>query len=309
MKISIILPFYNEDKTIKSTIECLRNQTLVANEIIFVDSGSDDNTVKIINDMAIKHPDLNIKIFFSGKKSPSSSINLGIKNSTNNMIIYMDCGLDIPLNWIESQVASYNRKKTDIVSGRIYTEGTNTVDKCFIAHTYGFKNQCICLTGSLMNKLIFKEIGYFIENCRAGYDVDFINKAKQSSLTRSINKDVCLKYFGVNFAANIRDGYNKIKLYSKSAWSAYGDKKPYLYFLMLIVSLLVISFSQITYIIVFIISYLAVRGYVIPFYKSKRIFEAKSGKFFVMLPITALFFDIARINGYANGLFKKNKSI
>ena len=62
MKISIILPFYNEDKTIKSTIECLRNQTLVANEIIFVDSGSDDNTVKIINDMAIKHPDLNIKI-------------------------------------------------------------------------------------------------------------------------------------------------------------------------------------------------------------------------------------------------------
>ena len=54
MKISIILPFYNEDKTIKSTIECLRNQTLVANEIIFVDSGSNDNTVKIINDMAIK---------------------------------------------------------------------------------------------------------------------------------------------------------------------------------------------------------------------------------------------------------------
>ena len=53
----------------------------------------------------------------------------------------------------------------------------------------------------------------------------------------------------------------------------------------------------------------SLKNYVIPFYKSKRIFEAKSGKFFVMLPITALFFDIARINGYANGLFKKNKSI
>ena len=309
MNISIILPFYNEEETIGLTIECLKNQTLVANEIIFVDSGSNDNTVKIINDAAIKHPILNIKVFFSGKKSPSSSINLGIKKSTNNMIIYMDCGLDIPLNWIESQVASYNEKKIDIISGRIYTEGTNIVDKCFIAHTYGFKNKCVCLTGSLMNKLIFKDIGYFIENCRAGYDVDFINKAKQGSLTRSINEDISLKYFGTNFAANIRDGYNKTQLYSKSAWSAYGDRKPYIYFLMLIISLLVVYFFQAIYIAVFIMSYLIVRGYIIPFYKSKKVFKAKSGKFFAMLPVTALLFDIARINGYAEGLFKKNKSI
>ncbi|MDA7841207.1 glycosyltransferase [Gammaproteobacteria bacterium] len=309
MKISVILPFYNEEKTIKLTIECLRNQSLIANEIIFVDSGSDDNTTKIINEAAIKHPSLNITILFSGKMSPSSSVNLGIKKSINNMIIYMDCGLDIPSNWLESQAASYDRKKIDIISGRIYTEGANVVDKCFIAHTYGFKNKCICLTGSLMNKLIFEDIGYFIENCRAGYDVDFINKVKQNSLTRSINKDVCLRYFGINFAANISDGYNKIKLYSKSGWSAYGDRKPYLYFLMLIISLLVISFSQLIYIMTLIISYIVIRGYIIPFYKSKAILDIKSGKFFGMLPVTALLFDIARINGYAEGLFKKNKSI
>ena len=309
MKISIILPFYNEEKTIGLTIECLRSQSLIANEIIFVDSGSDDNTVKIINEAATKHPSLHIKILFSGKMSPSSSVNLGIKKSINNMIIYMDCGLDIPPDWLESQAASYNKKKADIISGRIYTEGMNIVDKCFIAHTYGFRNKCICLTGSLMNKLIFKDIGYFIENCRAGYDIDFINKARQKSLTRSINKDVCLRYFGINFAANIRDGYNKIKLYSKSGWNAYGDRKPYLYFLMLIISLLIIYFSQVIYIMTLITSYLMIRGYVIPFYKSKTVFEAMSIKFFTMLPVTALLFDIARINGYTEGLFTKNKNL
>jgi len=305
MKISIILPFYNEEKTIGLTIECLRSQSLIANEIIFVDSGSDDNTVKIINEAATKYPALHIKTLFSGKMSPSSSVNLGIKKSINNMIVYMDCGLDIPPDWLESQAASYNKKKADIISGRIYTEGMNIVDKCFIAHTYGFRNKCICLTGSLMDKLIFKDIGYFIENCRAGYDIDFINKARQNSLTRSINKDVCLRYFGINFAANIRDGYNKIKIYSKSGWNAYGDRKPYLYFLMLIISLLIIYFSQVIYIMAFIISYLMIRGYVIPFYKSKTVFEAMSIKFFTMLPVTALLFDIARINGYTEGLFTK----
>ena len=305
MKISVILPFYNEEKTIELTIECLRNQSLIANEIIFVDSGSDDNTTKIINEAATKYPALNIIILFSGKMSPSSSVNLGIKKSINNMIIYMDCGLDIPSNWLESQAVTYKRKKIDIISGRIYTEGTNVVDKCFVAHTYGFKNKWMCLTGSLMNKLIFEDIGYFIENCRAGYDVDFTNKAKQNSLTRSVNKDVCLRYFGINFAANIRDGYNKIKLYSKSGWSAYGDRKPYLYFLMLIMSLLVIYFSQLIYITALIISYIIIRGYIIPFYKSKIVFEAMSIKFFTMLPVTALLFDIARINGYTEGLFTK----
>jgi hypothetical protein len=203
----------------------------------------------------------------------------------------------------------------DIKSGKFFGMLPVTALLFDIARINGYaeglfkKNKRVCLTGSLMSKLIFEDIGYFIENCRAGYDVDFINKVKQNSLTRSINKDVCLRYFGINFAANISDGYNKIKLYSKSGWSAYGDRKPYLYFLMLIISLLVISFSQLIYIMTLIISYIVIRGYIIPFYKSKAILEIKSGKFFAMLAVTALLFDVARINGYADGLFKKNKNV
>ena len=32
--------------------------------------------------------------------SPSSSINLGIKSSEEKIIAYVDCGLDIPSNWL-----------------------------------------------------------------------------------------------------------------------------------------------------------------------------------------------------------------
>ena len=44
----MIFPFYNEEKTIGLTINSLRHQTMKVNEIIFVDSGSNDNTVEII---------------------------------------------------------------------------------------------------------------------------------------------------------------------------------------------------------------------------------------------------------------------
>ena len=41
----MIFPFYNEEATLSLTIETLANQTKKADEIIFVDSGSDDNSI------------------------------------------------------------------------------------------------------------------------------------------------------------------------------------------------------------------------------------------------------------------------
>ena len=44
----MIFPFYNEEKTIRLTINSLVNQSKKANEVIFVDSGSNDNSTAII---------------------------------------------------------------------------------------------------------------------------------------------------------------------------------------------------------------------------------------------------------------------
>ena len=130
MKISIILPFYNEAETIGLTLNNLQNQTLQADEIIFVDSGSTDDSVETIKKYIIRSGRKNIRLLDSGKMSPSSSVNVGIKAAKNNMIMYMDCGLEIPSKWIESQVNLYEIKKPDIVSGKIYTYGVNNIDKC-----------------------------------------------------------------------------------------------------------------------------------------------------------------------------------
>ena len=302
MNVSMIFPFYNEESTIALTINSLSRQTVKVDEIIFVDSGSNDNSIEIIKKSKVRYPELDIKILNSGEMYPSNSINMGMRESRNNMVMYMDCGLLIPENWLESQIEHYKSTNSDIVSGKIYTYGINIVDKSFISHTYGYKNSCICLTGSLFDKKLFDKTGLFIEDCRAGYDVDFVNKLKLKRCSRAINNNVQLKYYGTNYSKTIKDGYKKVKLYSKSAWKAYGDKKPYVYSSILVIFISIMITSPLIYIVLSSLLYLLIRGFMIPYLKSKEIYKEKDLKLILMLPIIGLIFDLARINGYIDGL-------
>ena len=92
MRISVILPFYNESSTIQKTIECLKDQTRLPDEVLFIDSGSNDDTSRIIQDNINTIQEFSLRIIYSGKMSPSSSINLGIKSAKHNMVMYIDCG-------------------------------------------------------------------------------------------------------------------------------------------------------------------------------------------------------------------------
>ena len=48
-KVSVIIPAYNAQNTIAKSIQCLLNQTLKGIEIIVVDDGSTDDTLKVVD--------------------------------------------------------------------------------------------------------------------------------------------------------------------------------------------------------------------------------------------------------------------
>ena len=92
MNISVIIPYFNESSTIIQTLNELKDQSLKPKEVILVDSGSNDSTSQIINQWIV---DNNLKEkyknIYSGKMSPSSSINLGLNNIKSEIIAYIDC--------------------------------------------------------------------------------------------------------------------------------------------------------------------------------------------------------------------------
>ncbi len=301
MRISVILPFYNESSTIQKTIECLKDQTRLPDEVLFIDSGSNDDTSCIIQDNINTIQEFSLRIIYSGKMSPSSSINLGIKSAKHTMIMYLDCGLYIPKNWIESQITKYKDTTSDIISGKIYTKGTNNIDKSFIAHTYGYMNSSPCLTGSLFDKNIIDKTGDFIENIRAGYDTHFIKKIKSNKLSREIN-NISLEYYGTNYADNFLRGFKKVVLYSKSSIHVESDNKPiyYLVFASLgILSIIIDMFYS------FILLYVFIRGFFVPMYKSNTACLLKEIKLILILPLTAIVYDMARMRGYLESYILK----
>lgn len=87
-KVSIIVPVYNVEQYISRCIESLTNQTLQDIEIILVDDGSKDNSLKICNKYAKK--DKRIKVITQKNAGPSVARNNALKLASGDFIGFVD---------------------------------------------------------------------------------------------------------------------------------------------------------------------------------------------------------------------------
>ena len=93
MKLSIIIPAYNEEKTILKVISKVKNQKLdkIKKEIIIVDDFSKDSTGKILSGLKKK----DIKIFFHEKnQGKGAAIRTGLRHATGDVILIQDADLE-----------------------------------------------------------------------------------------------------------------------------------------------------------------------------------------------------------------------
>lgn len=92
--LSIIVPAYNEAKTLGQVIESLyRNVTNIDFEVIVVDDGSTDQTKKILNKVSKKHPRLK-SLHHQNNKGKSEAIKSGVKMTEGNLILIQDADLE-----------------------------------------------------------------------------------------------------------------------------------------------------------------------------------------------------------------------
>lgn len=87
--ISVITPLHNSEKYIRETIKSVQNQTFNHWEMILIDDGSNDDSVKIINQ--IKKNDSRIKLIVNEKNSGAAiSRNKGIESAKGAFITFID---------------------------------------------------------------------------------------------------------------------------------------------------------------------------------------------------------------------------
>ena len=94
MRLSIIIPVFNEEKTIEKIIDKVLDVKIngIEKEIIIVDDGSTDATASAISNFKFKN--LNLKIFHHMKNlGKGVAVRTGIRNSTGDYVIIQDADL------------------------------------------------------------------------------------------------------------------------------------------------------------------------------------------------------------------------
>lgn len=83
---SVIIPLYNKEKSIVSTIESVLNQSYPNFELLIINDGSTDNSLKVVQSFN----DSRIKIVNIPNRGVSGARNLGISLSRNQFIVFLD---------------------------------------------------------------------------------------------------------------------------------------------------------------------------------------------------------------------------
>ena len=86
MKISVILPVFNEEKYVKKAIDSVLNQTFEDFELIVVNDGSTDNTSSIISEF----DDSRIKVINQQNRGPGASRNNALDIARGDYVMFLD---------------------------------------------------------------------------------------------------------------------------------------------------------------------------------------------------------------------------
>ena len=138
MKLSIVIPVYNEEKTLRSVYQSLTQVDFRVNEveIIFVDDCSKDHSKTIIEDLAKNDP--RIRYFFKEKnEGKGSALQMGIQNTSGDIIIVQDADLEYNPEDMVPLVQLIINNKADVVYGSRFSSMSSQV--CRFYHYLGNK--------------------------------------------------------------------------------------------------------------------------------------------------------------------------
>lgn len=155
MKVSVILPTYNERENISKLIHSILKLVKYPLEIIVVDDDSPDGTWKVVE--KIKRRNKKIRLLRRvGKRGLASAIVDGVSLSKGNIIVWMDCDLSMPPELIPELIKTL--KEHDVAIGSRYIKGGKDERKFLRV-----------LTSRVINLLASLFLGFEIKDYTTGF--------------------------------------------------------------------------------------------------------------------------------------------
>ena len=224
MKVSIIVPAYNEAKNIARTLKSLKNQTYQDRELVVIDNNSTDKT----NQIAQQYAD---KVIVEKKQGYVYAVCRGAEEAQGELITFCDADSVYPKKWLTKAVGKFTPNVVAVYGG-CYSIDDNKLVSSLIA--IGFAKFLIlskllgldntCGYNFVIRKIIYDKVGGYDTNYRKiSPDVELGQRLKKVGRVRLVPT---LRVGTSTRRFKQGQGLKSLKMYARAWWSMVKGKAP-----------------------------------------------------------------------------------
>ncbi len=312
--VSIIVPCYNEETTIRHLLDSVLAQTYprALMELIISDGLSTDRTRAVIAEFQIEHADLSVRVVENSARTIPSGLNQAIRESRGGIIVRLDAhSMPIP-EYVERCVAAHESGKGDNVGG---VWGIRAGADTWIAKSISFAAAHPLGVGDAMYRLnakagaadtvpfgsfrraLIDRIGAFDETLLANEDYEFNTRVRESGGTVWLDPSIRSVYFSRSTLGKLahqywRYGFWKLKMLKRYPHTLrWRQALPPVFVLILFIFIVLSLFSGLArYILAAqVLIYISILGLA----GLKMTIEKKNAIFLVGLPLAIMTMHIA----------------
>jgi len=177
-KVSIIVPAYNEEKTLCMCLDSLMSLNFSKHdfEVVVVDNNSTDGTKNIITSYPVKY-------IFEGKRSRGAARNKGVKESQGELLAFIDADCVADKDWLLNITKGFTSKEIGGCGGKVLAyEPRSLIEKYIDYRGMYSQEECITNKKTLLPRIItanaayprriVEEVGLFDSRFASQEDID-----------------------------------------------------------------------------------------------------------------------------------------
>jgi len=211
MKLSIVIPCYNESQTIESLVNTVLGMPYENKEIIIVDDGSTDGTKEKLNGCLEQR--VGTIIYHEYNQGKGAALRSGVEAATGDIIIIQDADMEYNPYEIPKVIQPILDGQADVVYGSRFS-GNSSAKFVYVLHLVG--NKLLTALSNLFTRMSLTDM----ETCYKAFKADIIRSIRieedrfgvEPELTAKVAKMKCkVVEVSISYSGRSHEEGKKIK--------------------------------------------------------------------------------------------------